>query len=88
MFCYTSPVVFEAPSAQGYEKALAAFDVSLQALGRTYFDLYLIHWPGVQGRPREDPGNGPIRRDSWRALEELYKAGDLLCNSIWELSRA
>ena len=79
------PVKFEATSDQGFEKALAAFDVSLQAIGRTYVDLYLIHWPGVQGRPRDDPGNGPIRRDSWRALEELYKAGDLGSGNYLEL---
>jgi diketogulonate reductase-like aldo/keto reductase len=46
---------------QGFERALKAFDASLQRLGLDYVDLYLIHWP-VPGR----------RLDSWRALERLH----------------
>lgn len=46
---------------QGYDKALRAFDASLQRLGFDYVDLYLIHWP-VAGK----------RLDSWRALERIY----------------
>lgn len=51
-------------SDQGYEKAHAAFAASLERLGLDYVDLYLIHWP-VSGK----------RRDSWRALEEIYASG-------------
>jgi diketogulonate reductase-like aldo/keto reductase len=46
---------------QGYDRALRAFDQSLERLGLEYVDLYLLHWP-VPGR----------RRDSWRALEKLF----------------
>lgn len=46
---------------QGYDRALHAFDASLQRLGLDYVDLYLLHWP-VAGK----------RLDSWRALERLY----------------
>src|SRR5262249_39202348 len=49
---------------QGYDRALRAFDASLQRLGLEYVDLYLLHWP-VAGR----------RLDSWRALERLYDEG-------------
>lgn len=49
---------------QGYDKALAAFDKSLERLGLDYVDLYLIHWP-VAGK----------RKDSWRALEKLKADG-------------
>jgi diketogulonate reductase-like aldo/keto reductase len=49
----------------GYEKALKAFDKSLKRLGVNYLDLYLVHQPfgNVYG--------------SWRAMEELYKAGKI-----------
>lgn len=61
---------------QGYENALKACDTSLSALGMDYVDLYLIHWPGVQGKARDDPSNAEDRRGSWKALEELYRAGE------------
>ena len=48
----------------GYDAALKAFDRSLTELGFEYLDLYLIHWP-VKGK----------FRDTWRALENLYKQG-------------
>lgn len=43
---------------QGYDRALRAFDASLQRLGLDHVDLYLLHWP-VAGK----------RLDSWRALD-------------------
>jgi diketogulonate reductase-like aldo/keto reductase len=46
---------------QGYDKALRAFDASLERLDLDYVDLYLLHWP-VAGK----------RLDSWRALERLH----------------
>ena len=56
----------------GYENALAAFERSLQKLGTDYLDLYLIHWP----RPDDLTAEWrQLDRDTWRALEELYRAG-------------
>jgi diketogulonate reductase-like aldo/keto reductase len=48
----------------GYEKALAAFDLSLEKLGVSYVDLYLIHWP-VRGKFVE----------TWKAMENIYASG-------------
>ena len=53
-------------SDQGYEKAIAALDASLERLGTDYVDLYLIHWAM--------PQQGTYL-DSWRALVELKKQG-------------
>lgn len=56
----------------GYENILAAFDRSCRRLGVEYLDLYLIHWPRV---PYSDPDWKRHNAESWRALEELYRAG-------------
>ncbi|MCA9325539.1 aldo/keto reductase [Candidatus Saccharibacteria bacterium] len=47
-----------------YDKALQAFDDSLERLGLDYIDLYLIHWPV----PSQD-----LYIEAWRALERLYE---------------
>lgn len=51
-------------SDQGYNKTLKAFDLSMKKFGFDYLDLYLVHWP-VKGK----------YKDTWRALEHLYKQG-------------
>lgn len=53
-------------SDQGYEKAIAALDSSLERLGTDYVDLYLIHW----AKPQQG-----TYLESWRALIELKKQG-------------
>jgi 2,5-diketo-D-gluconate reductase A len=57
--------------SKAYEAALA----SLERLGTSYFDLYLIHWPGVQGKQPNDTAQKAIRAESWAALERLYEEG-------------
>ena len=56
----------------GYDRTLAAFDASCQALGMDYLDLYLIHWPRPDAACEEWK---ELDRGSWRAMEELYRAG-------------
>ncbi|XP_026572163.1 uncharacterized protein LOC113446638 isoform X1 [Pseudonaja textilis] len=65
------------PRDHGEEAAYQACLRSLQDLDCGYLDLYLIHWPGTQGRPQDDAGNPERRLQSWRALERLYEAGKL-----------
>lgn len=48
----------------GYELTLAAIEGSLQRLGLSYVDLYLVHWPVSGQRP-----------ETWRAMEDIYRAG-------------
>ena len=58
----------------GYEKTREAFRESLDNLGLTYLDLYLIHMPFGD------------YYGSWRALEELYQEGKVraigVCNFL------
>lgn len=57
---------------RGYEETKAAFEESLQKLGLEYLDLYLIHWPNpIDYRDNWETMN----RESWRAMEDLYKEG-------------
>ena len=53
-------------SDQGFEKAIAALDASLERLGTDYVDFYLIHW----AKPQQG-----TYLESWRALIELKKQG-------------
>eukprot|EP00123_Amoebidium_parasiticum_P006406 comp17355_c0_seq1/m.16631 comp17355_c0_seq1/g.16631 ORF comp17355_c0_seq1/g.16631 comp17355_c0_seq1/m.16631 type:complete len:295 (-) comp17355_c0_seq1:74-958(-) len=63
------------PKEHGYDGATRAFESSLKRLNLSYIDLYLVHWPGVQGKKHDDPDMGRVRRETWRALQDLYKQG-------------
>lgn len=55
----------------GYDSALKAFDKSFKKLGLDYIDLYLVHWPEVEGA--KDPAK--VRAETWRAFEKLVESG-------------
>lgn len=56
----------------GYRATLDAFELTMEKLGLEYLDLYLIHWPNpVQFRTTWEEATA----GTWRAFEELYKAG-------------
>jgi diketogulonate reductase-like aldo/keto reductase len=57
---------------RGYEKTYKAFETSLNKLDIEYVDLYLIHWP-ANAKWHDDWRE--LNRETWRALEEHYKAG-------------
>jgi len=55
----------------GYQETLEAFERTLKNLNTDYLDLYLIHWP----RPTLDKEWKNVCIATWKAMEELYKAG-------------
>lgn len=59
---------------RGYEKTVRAIDESLENLGLDYMDMYLIHWPCVE---KVSPQWAEINAQTWRAMEEAYKAGKI-----------
>lgn len=50
---------------------------SLSALGLTYIDLYLIHWPGAASVPVDSVKNIELRDSTWQVLAEFQKQGVL-----------
>ena len=56
----------------GYESTLKAIDTSLDNLGLSYVDLYLIHWPTASDNLDESIDK---REVTWKAMEEIYRLG-------------
>lgn len=60
--------------AHGYENVRHEVEATLEKLGTDYLDLYLIHWPVVEGQGENWRESN---LDTWRAFEELYDEGIL-----------
>jgi len=61
-------------AVRGYERTKAAMDESLEKLGGSYIDLFLLHWPV----PVDFKQNWKeMNAESWRAMEEYYQAGKI-----------
>lgn len=55
-----------------YDLVMSSFEESLRQINTSYIDLLLIHWPNpLCVRDRWEEANA----ETWRAMEELYKAG-------------
>ena len=59
-------------AVRGYKETITAFEDSMEKLGLEYLDLYLIHWPNP-ARYRDNWQHN--NAETWRAMEDLYKAG-------------
>lgn len=58
----------------GYENTMKEFEMSMNNLDIDYVDLYLIHWP----RPLAIRDTWMEHNEgTWKAFEELYKAGKI-----------
>lgn len=57
---------------RGYEDTVSAFNETMEKLNLEYLDLFLIHWPNPI-KFRDDWKN--MNSESWRAIEDMYKAG-------------
>jgi diketogulonate reductase-like aldo/keto reductase len=63
------------PMNQGYQETLDCFQQCLTELETDYLDCFLIHWPGVAKTDPSSPKNAEKRKESWIAMEKLYREG-------------
>jgi diketogulonate reductase-like aldo/keto reductase len=66
-----------APRHHGTARCREACLQSLNSLKIDCLDMYLIHWPGMQGLKPNDARHPELRKQSWRDLEQLFVEGRL-----------
>lgn len=78
MFLFNySILIYIAPRDHGDEKQVtAAVQRSLENLGTSYLDLYLIHWPGAGRIDAKSPENSKLRGLTWKTLMKLHDNGN------------
>ena len=64
--------VYFNPGRLSREAIMREIDGSLKRLGTDYLDMYLIHWPLPNPEYKDWK---ELDVETWRGLEELYKAG-------------
>jgi diketogulonate reductase-like aldo/keto reductase len=68
------------PYEQGQQAARGAIDGILHRLDLGHVDALLVHWPGTAKISPDSPVNAERRKETWRALEDAFKAGK--CRAI------
>lgn len=55
---------------------------TLEKLGTSYLDLYLVHWPGAGRIDVKSPENSKLRKSTWKALMKLHDNGNGVLRNI------
>jgi diketogulonate reductase-like aldo/keto reductase len=75
------------PQDLGYHPTMAAFKTSLKAFSTDYVDLVLLHYAACFGSLCSTEPQGTWR-ESWRALEDLVREGQVLAIGVFCASTA
>jgi diketogulonate reductase-like aldo/keto reductase len=65
------------PRDHGFQRTIQKVEESLQDLGTTYLDLFLLHYPRCWGDLCGDATVEGSWKDSWRALERMHREGKI-----------
>jgi len=77
-----------AAEVKSYDEAVASIERSLETLGLDYIDLMIIHSPKPWTAFHKDDPFYEGNRETWRALEEAYKAGKLRAIGVSNFEQA